>query len=80
MGKDMSMYPVGILIGIAIGIGVGSGMKEEVEVPMQPTAIVYEDRNADRLPDLVQQYKDGSEIVLYASRNEQGGIEFKLQE
>lgn len=77
-------YPMGFVVGLTCGIllfgGYTKTIKKEVEVPMQPTAIIQEYRNDDRLLDIVQKYQDGSEIVLYAHRNEQGNIEYRLQE
>ena len=48
------------------------------QAPMQPTEVVREDRNSDNLVDIVQEFKDGSETILYAYRTENGGINYRL--
>ncbi len=85
MGNEF--YPLGIAVGLSSGLlwamlflnGNPKTIEKKVEMPMQPTAIVKEYRNDDKLLDIVQKYQDGSEVILYAHRDEQGNIEYNLK-
>lgn len=68
-------------MGFLIGVAVGQSQYEFThECADEVVAVTYEDRNGDTLRDQVQEFDDGSELVLYAHINPQGNIEYKLRE
>ena len=64
IGAILSVLPSSLLV------------KRNDSVQLKSATILYENRNEDALVDRILKYDDGTEQVLYARQNQQGGIDY----